>query len=107
MKAASHTQRALVPHEHGAYGQLLFPMITALAIGRPGTAAFAWAAAAALVFLAHEPVMVLLGQRGPKASRDERPRTWRWLGVCSAGVMVFGLLAFARMPNDARVAVAA
>jgi hypothetical protein len=52
-----------------AYGQLRFLMVTALAIGRPGTAAFAWAGAATLAFLVHEPVMVLLGQRGAKASR--------------------------------------
>jgi YwiC-like protein len=93
----------VVPREHGAYGQLLFPMGTALAIGRPGTAALAWAGAAVLAFLAHEPVIVLLGQRGATASRDERHRARRWLGCYLTGVALLGSFAVARMPDDARL----
>src|SRR6185369_13575551 len=33
-------RRTLVPHEHGAYGQLAMPLLTALAIGRPRAASF-------------------------------------------------------------------
>ena len=97
----------MVPREHGAYGQLLFPMITALAIGRPGAAAFAWAGAAALAFLAHEPVMVLLGQRGAKASRDERHRARRWLSAYFTGAVLLAAVAIAAMPNEARVVLVA
>jgi hypothetical protein len=97
----------MVPREHGAYGQLLFPIVTALAIGHPGTAALAWAGAAVLAFLAHEPVIVLLGQRGAKASRDDRHRAWRWLSAYVAGVALLGSLAVLWMPNDARVALVA
>jgi hypothetical protein len=80
-------------------------MVTALAIGRPGTAAMAWAGAAALAFLAHEPVMVLLGQRGARVSREERRRARRWLASYLTGVVLLGWLAIARMPNEARLAV--
>ena len=97
----------MVPREHGAYGQLLFPMVTALAIGRPGIAAFAWAGAATLAFLAHEPVMVLLGQRGAKASRDERHLARRWLGGYLTGVVLLGSVAVLWMPSDARPALIA
>jgi hypothetical protein len=80
-------------------------MVTALAIGRPGIAALAWAGAATLAFLAHEPVMVLLGQRGATASRDERHRAVHWLGGYSTGVALLGSAAVARMPHDARLAL--
>ena len=97
----------MIPREHGAYGQLLFPMITALAIGRPGPAALAWVGAAALGFLAHEPIMVLLGQRGAKASRDERRRARRWLSAYATGVALLGSIAVVAMPAEARVALVA
>jgi hypothetical protein len=80
-------------------------MVTALAVGRPGAAALAWAGATVLAFLAHEPVMVLLGQRGAKASRDERHRAQRWLGGYATGVALLGSVAVAQMPNDARLAL--
>jgi outer membrane receptor for ferrienterochelin and colicins len=38
--------RSLAPREHGAYGQLGVPLVTALAVARPGLAAIALAAAA-------------------------------------------------------------
>jgi hypothetical protein len=97
----------MLPREHGAYGQLLLPMISALAIGRPGAAAFAWAAASALAFVAHEPAMILLGQRGARASRDERLRARRWLTAYLIGAALLGALAILWMPQDARVAVSA
>jgi hypothetical protein len=82
-------------------------MVTALAIGHPGIAAFAWAAASALAFLAHEPLMVLLGLRGAKASRDDRHRARWWLGVYLIGVALLGSVAVASMSRDARFAVSA
>ena len=39
----------LIPREHGAYGQLLFPVVSALLIGRPSAAAYLFAAAGAAV----------------------------------------------------------
>src|SRR5688572_9798586 len=97
----------MLPREHGAYGQLLFPLTTALAIGRPGRAAFAWAAASALAFLAHEPLVVLAGLRGSRASRDDRQRARRWLAAYLTGAALLGSLALVWMPRDARLAVAA
>lgn len=80
-------------------------MVAALAIGHPGAAAVAWAGAAALAFLAHEPVMILLGQRGAKASRNERHRALRWLGGYLTGVALLGSVAVVAMPNEARLAL--
>jgi hypothetical protein len=97
----------LIPREHGAYGQLLFPLTSALAIGRPGMAAAAWAAAAVCAFLAHEPLVVLLGQRGIRAAREDRARAWRWLGGCVAGAALCGAVSLAAMSTAARTAVLA
>ena len=58
----------LVPREHGAYGSLILPMVTGMAIGRPSHAAVALAAAAAAVFLSHEPAIVLTGGRATGAA---------------------------------------
>ena len=44
------------PREHGAYVQLLAPLLAALVAGRPTVAAGAWCVAAIAGFLAHEPL---------------------------------------------------
>jgi hypothetical protein len=50
-------------------------------------------------------LLVLLGQRGAKASRDERHRASRWLSAYLIGVAALGCVAVASMSRDARVAV--
>jgi len=91
----------VLPKEHGAYGQLLFPLLTALAIGRRTPAALFLAGAAASAFLAHEPLLVLLGQRGPRAARDERARAAAWLAVSAISAATSGAAALveARAPG--------
>jgi YwiC-like protein len=95
------------PKEHGAYGQLLFPIATALAIGRPGIGALSLAAAAVCAFLAHEPLLVLLGQRGSRAAREDGTRARRWFGVFAAAAMVFAIAAIVFLPLSARMALGA
>lgn len=84
--------QGLVPHEHGAWFQLGLPLATALAVtGAP--AAGLWLAGAGLAgFLAHEPLLVVLGQRGARrAERDgERARRWGLL-LALVGVLCFSL----------------
>src|SRR5215472_11819220 len=97
----------MFPREHGAYGQLLFPIATALAIGRPGVGALALAAAAVCAFLAHEPLLVLLGQRGSRAAREDGAQARRWFGACAAAAVAFAIAAIAFLPPAARVALGA
>ncbi|HZP48670.1 MAG TPA: YwiC-like family protein [Vicinamibacterales bacterium] len=97
----------MFPREHGAYGQLLFPIATALAIGRPGAGALALAAAAVCAFLAHEPLLVLLGQRGARAARAEGARARRWFGAFAAAALAFAIAAIVLLPAAARVALGA
>src|SRR5262245_9144128 len=84
--------QAMVPREHGAYGQLLLPLTTAMAIGRPSLTAVALAVAACAAFVAHEPVLVLLGRRGERMKRQERRRAIRWLVASASIAAVSGAL---------------
>jgi len=67
------------PKEHGAYGQLVFPLATAFAIAGATAPALLTAIAVTAAFLAHEPLIVLLGRRGVRARRDHFRRAAIWL----------------------------
>lgn len=58
--------RSLWPREHGAYAQLLAPLITALVLAPPTVPAVLLALGACCAFLAYEPLLVLRGHRGPR-----------------------------------------
>src|SRR5437762_3573628 len=96
--------RSLAPKEHGAYGQLGLPLVTGLAMGRPGVAAAALAVAAAAAFVAHEPLLILAGQRGTRARREEGPRAARRLAVLGAAAAISGGAGLALAPSPARLA---
>jgi YwiC-like protein len=95
----------LIPREHGAYGQLLMPLVVALVIGGAAAGALALAAAAVAVFLAHEPLLVLLGQRGGRASRDQNADARRSLVLFGIVAIVSGCLAVALLPTRGRLAL--
>ena len=63
--------RSLLPQEHGAWGQLAMPILSALALGAPSAAALLLTAATVLAFLAHEPWLVVLGHRGMRAKAED------------------------------------
>jgi hypothetical protein len=93
------------PKEHGAYGQLLFPLITALAIGRPTAPALLLSASALFAFIAHEPLLVSIGQRGARAARELRATAGVWFGVAASGAAVCAIAAIAIAPADVRLAL--
>ncbi len=95
----------MFPKEHGAYGQLLFPLGCALAIGRPGRAALLLAAAAFMVFISYEPLLILIGRRGPRAARDLRPAALRWLMLVGGLALVLGIAAIGNMSSGERTAL--
>jgi hypothetical protein len=99
------TRRSLVPHEHGAWGQLAMPLVAALAIGRPTAPALLLSAAVVLAFLAHEPLLVLLGQRGRRARDEDGARARRWLAGTGALALAAGLAGIALAPAAARLAL--
>jgi hypothetical protein len=101
------SRRALLPREHGAYFQLAIPLAAALAMRPPRMAAIAWALAACLAFLAHEPLLVLLGHRGRRMRSAEAGRARRALAVRGGGAIALGAAALVLGSPALRVAAAA
>ncbi len=68
----------LLPREHGAYAELAFPLATGLGLAHPRLPTLALALAAVALFLAHEPVAILLGARGRRlrSQLGRRARAW-------------------------------
>jgi hypothetical protein len=95
----------MLPREHGAYGQLLLPMATALAIGRPSLAAGAVATAVVAAFISHEPLTVLLGRRGAALRRSKRREARVWFAASLAAALSAGALAVVLMPPDTQWAL--
>src|SRR5262245_28496861 len=92
----------MFPREHGAYGQLLLPLVTAVAIGRPSLAALALAIASVAAFVAHEPLLVLLGRRGERMRREAHDRAFAWLAACAAIAFAAGAIGAVMLPATMR-----
>lgn len=96
------TDRSLIPHEHGAYGQIAVPIATGLAMGRPGWAAVLLGLGALAGFMSYEPLLVATGRRGARVRERHAARAWRvagaWLGLA---VLLAGA-GFALAPVPAR-----
>jgi len=84
---AAVARRLLLPQEHGTYGELLFPLVSALLLTTSGRASWGLVGLALGGFLAHEGFSVLVGTRGTRAQRRARPEAWR-------SVATFGTLAW-------------
>ena len=92
----------LFPREHGAYGQLAFPVLAALASGTPTAPAFLLIIAFLAAFVAHEPLLVLLGQRGARARREQYESAIRTLVWSGATAVADAAIAVAFMPPGVR-----
>jgi hypothetical protein len=92
----------MIPREHGAYGQLAFPLATAFAIAGLTEAGVLMAVAALSGFLAHEPLLVLLGQRGPRVKRERARQAVAWLAVAGGVAVAAGVAALWFSPAAAR-----
>ena len=68
------SSRWLLPREHGAYAELLFPLVTVFCLGNTTLASVALSLAILAGFLAHEPLKILLGARGGALQRELRGR---------------------------------
>lgn len=73
MSARSSDKRSsrwLLPREHGAYAEVLFPLLTVCCVGKATPASCALGLAILAGFLAHEPLQVLIGARGGALQRE-------------------------------------
>jgi hypothetical protein len=83
--------RGLLPREHGAYLELLFSLSTALALGNLHAAQLLLAIGAIAAFLAHEPALIMLGERGRRALDQFRDRA----ALAAAALLAAAILAAA------------
>ena len=98
-------RRRLLPKEHGAYGQLLLPLVGGLAMGSPTWASGLFFVSAVAAFVGHEPALVLLGTRGRRAREEDGPRALR-AGLSRGAVALAAGLAGLWLSSPARVAAA-
>lgn len=94
------TRRSLWPREHGAYAQLAAPIITALLLRVPSMSAVMLAVAACAAFLANEPLLVMLGHRGPRVRAAEGARARQRLLALGVVAIVFAVLGLSRADLD-------
>lgn len=104
-RAMSTAQRKMVPREHGAYAELLFPIVTVLLGGRPTASTWLLAVGAVACFLANEPLLVLFGQRGNRAKREQSGRAKRALALFGLVALSAGLGGLWLAPAVARYSV--
>lgn len=97
---------SLWPKEHGAYGQVAFPLIAAFGVAGVSAGGALFAAAVIAGFLAHEPALVMLGLRGSRAKRDLQASARLWLGACLAAAAAAGLGALFTIDPAARWSIA-
>jgi hypothetical protein len=81
--------------------------LTSLLAGEPTVAAYALTVAAVAAFLLHEPMLILLGQRGPRARREDGARAWRALWVLGGLTAAGAAAGIALGPATAAVSFAA
>lgn len=95
--------RPPLPKEHGAWAQVALAAAAAswTAPAHPG-GFWAWIAGLFCAFMAHEPLLILLGQRGAKA---RKAAAWGWLALWAAAGCTFGILGWRGAPELARQAL--
>lgn len=93
---------SLFPREHGAYGQMAFPLVTSLAVAGVTSPALLIGLAAVAAFLAHEPLLVILGRRGLRAKRTEWHHAIAWLAVSGGTTLGSGIVALWLVPSGVR-----
>jgi hypothetical protein len=94
----------LKPKEHGAYAVLAIPSLTALAMGGVSLVGLCVLLAACCGFLAHEPLLVMLGSRGRRAQVASPDASRRWRALISA-TLLCGVLALLLGDPAVRVAL--
>ncbi len=93
--------RSLWPREHGAYVQLLVPLVTSLLATDLGWAGSAIAFGAGLAFLASEPLRVVLGARGARMQEVAGARARTRLALFGLPAVLVGATGLVLAPSAA------
>jgi hypothetical protein len=105
--ARAARRKSLWPREHGAYVQLLAPLVAALAVARPTLGSGLFAVAACLAFVGSEALRVATGARGLRARTEQGDRALRLLAILALCASVAGIAACAIAPRAVPFAIAA
>lgn len=92
----------MLPREHGAYSQMALPLVTSFVVAGATPPAALTGLAVFLGFLAHEPLMVLLGRRGARARHDSAGRARALVAATGAAALAAGLTAVVLAPAGVR-----
>ena len=92
----------MLPREHGAYGQVFFPLLTAFAVAGVTRPSIFTAIAVVALFLANEPLLMLLGHRGRRDQAARAGRAWWSLMACVMVATATGVLAIDATRADLR-----
>jgi hypothetical protein len=92
----------MLPREHGAYSQMALPLVTAIVIAHASLQSVYVAVAVVCGFLAHEPLLVLLGGRGARARKATGARAAVWFALTSVAMIAAGAVAFHLTPAAVR-----
>ncbi|MDH3202201.1 MAG: YwiC-like family protein [Myxococcales bacterium] len=84
-------ERQMIPREHGAYAELLFPMVAVFLGGSPTTSSWLLAIAGLACFIMNEPLLVLFGQRGARTQREQSGRARRALTLLMLVAIAAGI----------------
>jgi YwiC-like protein len=84
----------MLPREHGAYFQMALPLVTSLVVARASLPAVFIAIAVICGFLAHEPLLLLLGGRGVRARQATGSRARAWFATTIISMLAAGVAAF-------------
>jgi hypothetical protein len=87
-----------MPREHGAYAQLLAPLVLELIASGNHLSAWLVAVAACCAFVANEPLLVLLGHRGKRVRDRDSSRAWRELAAFASVAVIIGILGLELAP---------
>lgn len=95
----------MLPREHGAYAEIGFPLLGALIAGTPSVGSICLTLATLAAFLAHEPLLVLLGRRGPRALEALQTRARRRLLILALFTVLSGVAGLVMAPASVWVVV--
>ena len=96
----------LLPKEHGAYGQVTLPLVTALGAAGVSTAGLLLTAGAVAAFVAHEPAAILLGLRGARTSHEHGAAAMLCLAFCVGITTIAGVLSLFTIEREVRWSIA-
>ena len=105
-KPVVNLSMVLLPKEHGAYGQLALPLVTALSAAGVSTAGLLLAVDAVAAFVAHEPAAILIGLRGTRARREHGRAAMRRLACCVSLSVIAGVISLLTIEREVRWSIA-